>query len=141
MTAAGPLLFPANSHYARNNGAAPAVLQVHPPEEARMAIDRRQFLKLSALGGGAVLANMTSMNVGERNGAFVLKFLATERIRVAAQDLLGVWPRKIYYFPHSGRVLVKKLREMHNDTILARERDYGKRIEREPVAGDVELFS
>lgn len=101
---------------------------------------QREDLEAKVFGGGSVLSNLSSLNVGERNAAFVLKFLDTERVRVAAKDLLGVWPRKIYYFPHSGKVLVKKLREMHNDTIVARERDYGRRLEKEPVTGDVELF-
>ncbi|MBK8064556.1 MAG: chemoreceptor glutamine deamidase CheD [Betaproteobacteria bacterium] len=100
----------------------------------------REDLEAKVFGGGSVLSNMTSINVGERNAEFVLKFLATEKIEIAARDLLDVWPRKIYYFPQTGRVLVKKLRDMHNDTIIARERDYGLRLEREPVAGDVELF-
>lgn len=100
----------------------------------------REDLEAKVFGGGSVLSSMTSINVGERNAEFVLKFLATEKIDIAARDLLDVWPRKIYFFPQTGRVLVKKLRDMHNDTIINRERDYGRRLEREPVAGDVELF-
>jgi len=102
---------------------------------------RKERLEAKLFGGGAVLADLTSLNVGERNSAFALRFLKTEGIAVAAQDLLGPWPRKIYYFPRSGRVAVKKLREMHNDTIVTRERDYRSRLQREPVAGEVELFS
>ena len=101
---------------------------------------QREDLEAKVFGGGSVLSDLSSMNVGERNSAFVLKFLATERIRVLAQDLLGVWPRKVYYFPKSGRVLVKKLRDTHNNTILARERDYGRRLAKDPVTGEIELF-
>jgi len=43
---------------------------------------------------------------------------------ILARDLLDVWPRKIYYFPRSGKVLVKRLRKVNNDTIVLRERDY-----------------
>ncbi|HUN69880.1 MAG TPA: chemoreceptor glutamine deamidase CheD [Burkholderiales bacterium] len=102
---------------------------------------RRERLEAKVFGGGAVLADLASLNIGERNAEFALGFLRTEKMAVAAQDLLGPWPRKVYYFPRSGRVAVKTLREMHNDTIVRRERDYRSRLRREPVAGAVELFA
>ena len=72
---------------------------------------------------------------------FALKFLETENIRVIAKDLLDVHPRKVSYFPNSGRVLVKKLRNLHNSTIIEREQEYKSRLGVKPVTGDVELFS
>lgn len=101
---------------------------------------RRERLEAKLFGGGAVLADMTLLNVGERNAEFALKYLATERIAVAARDLLGAWPRKLYYFPASGRVRLKTLRERHNDTVTRRESEYRGRLSR-PVAGAVELFA
>jgi chemotaxis protein CheD len=79
--------------------------------------------------------------VGDRNCDFVLDFLATEGIPVVAQDLLDVYPRKVYFFPATGRVLVKKLIRMHNDTVLKREKEYAERLAEAPVTGDVELFT
>jgi len=70
----------------------------------------------------------------------VLLFLETEKIRVVAQDLIDIYPRKVYFFPKTGRVLVKKLRNIHNDTIIGRERDYGSRLKTADVGGEVELF-
>jgi chemotaxis protein CheD len=70
----------------------------------------------------------------------VLRFLETEKIRVVAQDLIDIYPRKVYFFPKTGRVLVKKLRNMHNDTILEREQNYGSRLKKSDVGGEVELF-
>jgi chemotaxis protein CheD len=102
---------------------------------------RRERFEAKVFGGGRVLADLTSLNVGERNAEFALRYLATEGIRVAAQDLLGDWPRKVYYFPRSGRVRVKTLREQHNDTIVRREREYRGQLARQPVAGAVELFA
>ena len=43
---------------------------------------------------------------------------STERIPIVARDLLDVCPRKIYFFPRSGKVLVKRLRKVNNDTIV-----------------------
>lgn len=75
-----------------------------------------------------------------RNAEFVLKFLNTEKVPVVAKDLLDPYPRKVYYFPKSGRVLVKKLHRVHNDTLFSREREYKTRLSTAKVEGDVELF-
>jgi chemotaxis protein CheD len=101
---------------------------------------RRANLEAKVFGGGNVLKGFTVANVGQRNADFVLEFLATEKIRVVAQDLVDIYPRKIYYFPNSGKVMVKKLRNIHNDTIFEREKDYGSRLQKSKVEGDVELF-
>jgi chemotaxis protein CheD len=100
----------------------------------------RSRLEAKVFGGGSVIAGMTQTNVGERNAEFVLKFLRTEGIRVAARDLNDIYPRKVYYFPTSGRVLVKKLLNTHNKTIVERETSYRSRLVSAPSGGDVELF-
>lgn len=101
---------------------------------------RRHNLEAKVFGGGRVMAALSSSNVGERNCSFVLDFLQTEGIFVSAQDLLDVHPRKVYFFPNTGRVLVKKLTRLHNDTLLRRETEYAARLTEAPVSGDVELF-
>jgi chemotaxis protein CheD len=102
---------------------------------------RRQNLEAKVFGGGNVLKGFSTTNVGARNADFVLTYLDTEKIPLAARDLLDVHPRKVYFFPKTGRVLVKKLRTMHNETVFEREREYECRIGHATVAGDVELFS
>ena len=105
----------------------------------KMGAKRANF-EAKVFGGGAVLRGFTVANVGERNAEFVLKFLKTEKIHLAAQDFLDIHPRKVYYFPNSGLVRVKKLRKVHNDTIVNRETEYGSRLHYANVGGDVELF-
>jgi len=100
----------------------------------------RTLLEAKVFGGGNVLPGMTQLNIGQRNADFALRFLGEEKIRVVARDLIDVYPRKIYYFPKTGKVLVKKLRNVHNDTIYEREVEYRARIVKEEVAGEVELF-
>ncbi len=100
----------------------------------------RSRLEAKVFGGGAVLRGFTVSNVGERNSDFVLEYLQRERIRVVAQDLRDIHPRKIYFFPATGRVLVKKLKQVHNNTIVQREQEYGSRLKSADMAGDVELF-
>ncbi|VXC01634.1 chemoreceptor glutamine deamidase CheD [Massilia sp. 9I] len=101
---------------------------------------RREHLEAKVFGGGAVLRGFTAMNVGERNAAFVMDFLKTERIPVLASDLNDIYPRKVYFFPKTGKVLVKKLMQTQNDTLAKRELDYAKRLKVEPVGGDIDLF-
>ena len=101
---------------------------------------QRGLLEAKVFGGGNVLPGMTTMNIGQRNADFALSFLDAEKIRIVARDLIDVYPRKIYFFPKSGKVLVKKLRNIHNDTIYQREIDYGTRLVKGGVAGAVELF-
>ncbi len=101
---------------------------------------KRSNLEAKVFGGGNVLRGFTVANVGQRNAEFVIDYLQTEKIALLAEDLLGLFPRKVYYFPQTGRTLVKQLRVAHNDTILQREMQYGQRIKNSDVQGDVELF-
>jgi chemotaxis protein CheD len=101
---------------------------------------KRNHFEAKVFGGGSVLRGFTVANVGERNAEFVLQFLKTEKIAVAAQDLLDIYPRKVYYFPSTGLVRVKKLKNVHNDTIINRETEYKTRLHYSKLEGDVELF-
>ncbi|EHQ51724.1 chemoreceptor glutamine deamidase CheD [Ectothiorhodospira sp. PHS-1] len=102
---------------------------------------RRANLEAKLFGGGNVIAGFTQNVVGERNARFAVNYLKTEGIPVVAKDLMGNLPRKVYFFPADGRVLVRKLRTLRNDTLLEREIKYSQRLRQAPVAGDVELFS
>jgi len=101
---------------------------------------RRDRLEAKVFGGGQVMATLQASRVGERNAKFVHEFLATEKIPIVASDLLSVYPRKVYFFPGSGRALVKKLVSSQNDTLAKREMEYAERLTNGPVAGEVELF-
>ncbi|MDP2399228.1 MAG: chemoreceptor glutamine deamidase CheD [Burkholderiales bacterium] len=102
---------------------------------------RRENLEAKVFGGGNVLPGLVQANVGHKNAAFVESFLKTEGIRIAARDLAAGHPRKVYYFPANGRVLVKRLRSLHNDTLMEREIEYRQRLTQAPASGDVELFT
>ncbi len=101
---------------------------------------RRANLEAKLFGGGSVLKGLTTANVGASNAQFALDYLHNEGIVIAGKDLLDIFPRKVYFFPSSGRVLVKKIRSMHNETIIAREQDYSSRLKSADMQGDIELF-
>lgn len=105
---------------------------------------QKSRLKAKVFGAGNVLKSMTVTNVGERNAEFVTRFLATERIPILASDLLDIWPRKVYLFPVTGKVLVRKLKTLNNATIAKRETAYLsqlKQVESEKVSSAIELFA
>jgi chemotaxis protein CheD len=101
---------------------------------------QRSNLEAKLFGGGNVLRGFTVTNVGERNVDFAVQYLKKEKIRVVAESLLDIYPRKVYFFPASGRVMLKKLRYPNNDTIIDREAEYGARLKHADIQGDVELF-
>lgn len=101
---------------------------------------KRENLEAKVFGGGNVLRGFTAINVGARNAQFVIEFLRVEGIRVVAEDLNDIHPRKVYFFPRNGKVLVKKLKQLNNNTLVNREQDYATRLHTKPVGGDVDLF-
>ena len=64
---------------------------------------RRESMQAKIFGGGQVMHNFTTMNVGERNTAFVTEYLQTERIPIVSQDVLDIYPRKVVFFRPQAR--------------------------------------
>lgn len=100
----------------------------------------RGRLESKVFGGGAVLPGFTVNNVGKRNGQWVLNYLATEGLEVFGQDLFDVCPRRVHYFPRSGKVMVRRLPTASGSEVLASENLYRSRLRESPVHGSVELF-
>ena len=100
---------------------------------------RRDHLEIKLFGGGKVIQHMKEMDVGARNARFALEYLQMEGLHAVAKDLGDIYPRKLIYMPLTGKVMVKRLRSLHNDTITQREKSYLDTLQK-PVAGDIELF-
>ena len=99
---------------------------------------RRDNLEVKIFGGGRILAQMT--DIGRRNIAFVHDYIRTESLKLTAEDTGDIYPRKVYFFPSTGKVRVKKLRSLHNNTIIERENAYLDSLKTQPVEGEIELF-
>lgn len=98
----------------------------------------RKNLEVKVFGGGRIVKGLS--DIGACNARFVLDYLKEERLPVVSKNLNGDHPRKLYYFPKTGRVLMKKLASLHNDTLIKREEKYFRAIENAPVGGEVDLF-
>ncbi len=101
----------------------------------------RNRLEAKVFGGGAVIAALSSSDVGQRNAHFVLAYLAAERIPILAQDLGDTCPRRVHYFPRDGRALVRRLPSALRAEVVAGEKLYQSRLGSEPAGGGVELFT
>lgn len=101
---------------------------------------QRSRFEAKVFGGGKVIKDFTFANVGERNVSFVLEHLKKEGIPIVARDLLNIYPRKVHFFPSTGRVMLKKINSLHNKTLIEREKGYLRQVEYKPIAGEVDLF-
>lgn len=101
---------------------------------------RRERLEAKVFGGGAVLRGFTAINVGQKNADFVLDYLATEKVRIVAQDLCGTSPRRVHYLPLSGQAFVRALPVKPDTELASAETLYLRKLREEPASGSVELF-
>jgi chemotaxis protein CheD len=99
---------------------------------------QRANLEVKVFGGGRVLATMT--DIGQRNIAFVRRYLQAERLDVCAEDLGDVHPRHVQFFPNTGKARVRQLRNRNENGLVDGERLYLKRLANDPIKGEVELF-
>lgn len=97
---------------------------------------KRKNLQAKLFGGGKILQNMS--DVGQRNIEFIFNYLSQEGIDITSSDIGDIYPRKIIFVPHNGRAFVKRLDNLHNDTIVKREINYSSEINIKD--GEVELF-
>jgi len=93
-------------------------------------------LEVKVFGGGRIM-NLSN-DIGASNVRFVHSFLATEGLQIVAEDVLDSNPRKVVYFPRTGKVLLKKMDAVR--TVADDERRYQRSLEVEPAQGDIELF-
>jgi len=102
---------------------------------------RRETMQAKVFGGGQVMHSFTTMNVGERNTQFVLEYLQTERIAIISKDVLDIHPRKVCYFPATGKAMVKRLAHSHPETLETQERRASATVVAKSASGgSVDLF-
>lgn len=109
-------------------------------ELIKIGADKKRF-EVKVFGGGQVIANMS--DVGQRNILFTFNYLQREGMQAVATDVGDAYPRKVLYFPESGKVLIKKLKAQHNNTIVEREEAYMQQLDVEaktPPTDKIQLF-
>jgi chemotaxis protein CheD len=121
-------------------------------EEARfgthaMEIVINDMLKLGAVkarlsakifGGGMMFPS--EQGIGKKNTLFAKNFLSTECITISGEDVGLAFSRKIRFNPKTGKVMVKKLRSIHNKLIHDTENAYATDLKKHDFKSNVELF-
>lgn len=87
----------------------------HLLERLKQLGARRSNLAAKLFGAGRVMAGIT--DIGEKNGTFALGYLKERNIPVVAADLGDCHPRKLIFFPASGRAFVKWLAREERGTL------------------------
>ncbi len=97
-------------------------------------------LEVKLFGAGKIYVGQ--IDVGDKNAKWVTQYVKNEGLTISKTDLGDVFPRKVYYFTESGRVLLKKIERIKNRTIFERENEYATRIQQreQQPAEDVTLF-
>ena len=98
----------------------------------------RENLEIKIFGGGSVLD--LAADIGLQNVRFVKEYIRAEKLKLLAEDVGDIYPRKVYYLPTTGKARVLRLRTLHNNTIIDREVVYREEIESRQIVGKVELF-
>ena len=83
--------------------------------------EKKNF-EVKVFGGGQMMAKMT--DIGQKNILFVYQYLAEELLKIEASDVGDVFARKVLYFPDTGNVKVRRIKDVKNDTIIRRETEY-----------------
>ena len=95
----------------------------------------RHRLEAKLFGGASVVAGLS--DVGASNIAFAQKFLTDEGIVMVGGDVGGAHPRRIQYWPVSGRA---RQRSMPVDQTLVAQELQAAVAPRKEEGNDVELF-
>jgi len=99
---------------------------------------RKDRLEIKVFGGGNVINN--SSHVGSRNAEFIRNFLKKEGFKIAAEDLEGNYPRRVHYYPYTGKVMMRVLKRKEDMVVVEVEARYNEQINVKPLEGNIELF-
>jgi chemotaxis protein CheD len=95
-------------------------------------------LEVKVFGGGNVIDS--SSMIGSRNIAFVRDFLESENLPILGEDLGDTYPRRLRYYPDTGKVMLLKLKRKEDQEVVKKETTFIHTLTARPVEGSIELF-
>jgi chemotaxis protein CheD len=98
----------------------------------------RERLEIKVFGGGNVTDSSNA--IGTDNAEFVLRYLEAEGLRCVAQDLGGSYPRRIHYYPSTGRVVRRLLGTNETYAVAREETEYAEGLRSQQTSGEIHLF-
>jgi chemotaxis protein CheD len=99
---------------------------------------RRDRLEVKVFGGANVGA--AKNEIGQANVEFVRKYFQREGIKISASDLGGSMPRRVRYFPVTGRAQVLQTESESDKRIFSREQGLFEFAGSTQQKGVVEIF-
>lgn len=99
----------------------------------------RSQIQAKAFGGASVL-NSISTDIGKRNSKFLLHFLRIESIPLVSFDLGGSSTRKLYFFPETSEVKIRKLYATEDANVRDREARHWSISSGPASMSDIEFF-
>ena len=135
-------MLPHNSQSSKGHAGAAARYGCFAMEQMINSIlklgGHRERLEAKLVGGGKIITGVG--DIGQQNINFAQRYLILEGIATIAEDLGGNRPRKLLYNPTTGKLKVKKLNSMHNNTLLDRESNYRNHLQEQSFDNEIELF-
>ncbi|OUR76732.1 hypothetical protein A9Q83_13260 [Alphaproteobacteria bacterium 46_93_T64] len=99
----------------------------------------RERLEIKLFGGGNVTPGR--VQVGDMNGQFALNYLKYEGLPLTACDLGGKDPRRIHFFPKTGKVDRLLLKRQNDSKYLEEENGYRSQLSQKiKKVGEIDLF-
>ena len=100
----------------------------------------RSRLEVKVFGGGRIIEGASALSVGQKNVDFVKSYLKNEGFDIAASHLGGLLPRRIHYFPITGKVQMRQMQRGADKELFREEMNYRNQIRIDESEGDAELF-
>ncbi len=110
-------------------------------ELMKLGVQRRD-LKAKVFGGGAVLRFLDGSvsRIPQSNIDFAFEYLEKEGIPILASDVGGREARKVFLFPRTGKVLMKRIASNLANLVEKEEERYLTTIRTEAPEGEIVLF-
>lgn len=68
----------------------------------------KAYIEVKVFGGADIIKNVAM--TGEKNVDFINQHLKDQKFRILQADLGGSWPRRIHYYPDTGKAMMRTLR-------------------------------
>lgn len=93
---------------------------------------RKERLEVKLFGGGNI--NNNSKMIGDENVKFIKEYVKNENLNVVAEHLGGNTPRRVHFFPDSGKVMIRVLQGLEDMAIVEKEKALQEKVTKTIVA-------
>jgi chemotaxis protein CheD len=77
---------------------------------------RKDEMELKLLGGADVIdrINDETASIGQKNIEIALEIIRNERLQIVVSDVGGKMGRKVHFYTHTGKVLLKRINSVRS---------------------------